>query len=131
MESIESLADKGYFEPSDLKKCEENQIVCYVAKPMFCNSTGNSVYFSNKFKYNIYDNTYTCSEKHKLFCMTKKADAIERKYANYEECSKCVNLNHITIILMCHKILSILNSFKYIFKRLFIHFSIYFIFFVF
>lgn len=96
LKSIESLADKGYFEPSDLKKCEENQIVCYVAKPIFSNSTGNSVYFSDKFKYNAYDNTYTCPEWHKLFCITKKSDAIERKYVNYEECSKCVNKDKCT-----------------------------------
>ncbi|SDL29825.1 hypothetical protein SAMN05216497_11738 [Clostridium cochlearium] len=25
------------FEPSDLKKCEENQIICYVSKPSFYN----------------------------------------------------------------------------------------------
>lgn len=52
VESIEVLADKGYFEPSDLKECEENQIVCYVSKPTFSNSTGESVYFADKFKYN-------------------------------------------------------------------------------
>jgi transposase len=51
VDSIESLADKGYFEPADLKKCEENQIVCYVSKPRFWNSTGDSDYFGDKFKY--------------------------------------------------------------------------------
>lgn len=96
VESIESLADKGYFEPSDLKKCEENQIVCYVSKPTFSNSTGNSVYFSDKFKYNPQDNTYTCPEGHKLLCITKKEDAAERKYVNYEVCSKCPNKDKCT-----------------------------------
>lgn len=96
VESIESLADKGYFEPSDLKKCEENQIICYVSKPSFHNSTGNSVYFSDKFKYNPQDNTYTCPEGHKLLCITKKIDAAERKYANYEACSKCSNKDKCT-----------------------------------
>lgn len=95
-ESIESLADKGYFEPSDLKKCEENQIICYVSKPSFHNSTGNSVYFSDKFKYNPQDNTYTCPEGHKLLCITKKIDAAQRKYANYETCSKCSNKDKCT-----------------------------------
>ena len=33
VESIESLEGKGYFEASDLKECEENQITCYVLKP--------------------------------------------------------------------------------------------------
>lgn len=77
VESIEPLADKKYFEPSNLKKCEENQITCYVSKPPYYNSTGNSVYFSNKFKYNPQDNTYTCPEGHKLLCITKKIDAAE------------------------------------------------------
>lgn len=96
VESIESLADKGYFEPSDLKKCEENQIVCYVSKPTFSNSTGNSVYFSDKFKYNPQDNTYTCPKGHKLLCITKKADAAERKYVNYKVCSKCSSKDKCT-----------------------------------
>jgi len=96
VESIESLADKGYFESSDLKKCEENQIVCYVSKPKFTNSTGNSVYFSDKFKYNPQDDTYTCPQKQTLLCITKKIDATEKKYVNYEACSKCPNKEKCT-----------------------------------
>lgn len=72
VESIEALADKGYFEPSDLKECEENKITCYVSKPSYNNSTGNSIYFTDKFKYNPQDNTYTCPEGNKLLCITKK-----------------------------------------------------------
>ncbi len=89
VESIESLADKGYFEASDLKECEENQITCYVSKPSFTNSTGNSVYFTDKFKYNQQDNTYICPEGHSLLCITKKVDATEKKYVNYEACTEC------------------------------------------
>lgn len=96
VESIEALADKGYFEPSDLKKCEENQIICYVSKPTYSNGTGNSVYFSDKFKYDAQDNIYICPEGQKLFCITKKADAIERKYVNYDACSKCPNKDKCT-----------------------------------
>ncbi len=96
VESIESLADKGYYEPSDFKKCEEEQIVCYVSKPTFANSTGYSVYFSDKFKYNLQDNTYTCPEGHNLLCITKKEEATERKYVNYEACSKCPNKDKCT-----------------------------------
>ncbi|MCG4581329.1 transposase, partial [Clostridium cochlearium] len=33
--ALQKLENKGYFEPSDLKKCEENQIICYVSKPSF------------------------------------------------------------------------------------------------
>lgn len=96
VDKIEALADKGYFEPSDLKNCEENNITCYVAKPRFTNSTGDSVYFNDKFKYNSEDNSYTCPEGNKLLCITKKADAKERKYVNKDACSKCKNKNRCT-----------------------------------
>jgi len=96
VESIESLADKGYFEASDLKECEENQITCYVSKPSYSNSTGEYAYFTDKFKYNPHYNTYTCPEGQVLSCMTKKADVPQRKYANYEACSKCPNKEKCT-----------------------------------
>lgn len=96
VESIEALADKGYFEPSDLKECEKNKITCYVSKPSYNNSTGNSIYFTDKFKYNPQDNTYTCPEGNKLLCITKKNDATERSYRNLEACSKCINKDKCT-----------------------------------
>lgn len=89
VESIECLADKGYFDPDDLKNCEENDIICYVSKPSFTNSTGNSIYFNDKFKYNPENNTYTCPEGQILECITKKKDAEERKYVNYAACAEC------------------------------------------
>jgi hypothetical protein len=46
VKGIEVLADKGYFEVSDLKKCEENDITYYVSKPKYSNSTGDSIYFN-------------------------------------------------------------------------------------
>jgi transposase len=96
VESIEALADKGYFESSDLKECEENKITCYVSKPSYNNSTGNSIYFTDRFKYNPQDNTYTCPEGNKLLCITKKIDATERSYRNHESCSKCENKDKCT-----------------------------------
>lgn len=89
VESIECLADKGYFDPDDLKNCEENDIICYVSKPSFSNSTGDSIYFNDKFKYNPENNTYTCPEGQILECITKKEDAGGRKYANYAACADC------------------------------------------
>ena len=89
VESIEVLADKGYFEVADLKKCEENDITCYVSKPIYSNSTGDSIYFNDKFIYNPQDNTYMCPEGQILVCITKKKDTDQRKYANYQACCNC------------------------------------------
>lgn len=96
IKSIESLADKGYFEVTDLIKCEENQIICYVSKPIYANSTGEFVYFYDNFKYNPQDNTYRCPEGHNLLCVTKKENTDKRKYVNFEACSKCPNKNKCT-----------------------------------
>lgn len=89
VKSIELLADKGYFEVSDLKKCEKNNITCYVSKPRYCNSIGDSIYFNDKFIYNPIDNTYTCPEGQILVCKTKKKDTEQRKYANHKACGNC------------------------------------------
>lgn len=91
VDSIEVLADKGYFDIDDLQKCQQNNIVSYVSKPVYSNSIGDSRYFSNKFRYNSKDNTYICPEGEILVCVTKKIDANQRKYINYDACSKCKN----------------------------------------
>ena len=39
-------------------KDSENDITCYVSKPRYSNSTGNSIYFTDRFIYNQQDNTY-------------------------------------------------------------------------
>jgi hypothetical protein len=94
VETIESLADKGYFDTSDLKECEENNIVCYVAKPKYQNSTGNPVYFSDKFKYNPQDNTYTCGRAeiivHNKKIRCKRKSMKTRKHAQSVQIKKSV-----------------------------------------
>ncbi|MHB7979157.1 transposase [Clostridium sporogenes] len=66
-------------------------MVPYVSKPVYSNSIDDSKYFSNKFRYNSKDNTYICPEGEILVCTTKKNDANQRKYINYDACSKCKN----------------------------------------
>lgn len=60
-----------------------------MSKPSYSISTGDSIYFSGKFKHNTQDNTYTCPRGQILLCMTKKEGTHQRKYANCEACSKC------------------------------------------
>lgn len=96
VDKIEVVADKGYFDTEDLKKCEENKITTYISKPQYANSIGDSRYFSNKFKYNPESNTYTCPEGKILACATKKNDVKERKYINFGACNKCKNKDKCT-----------------------------------
>lgn len=105
VETIESLADKGYFDSGDLKDCEENKIICYVSKPKYQNSTGNPIYFFDKFTYIQQDNTYICPGGQKLFCITKKPGAKERSYENKGACSKCKNKKECTTAKGARRIL--------------------------
>lgn len=97
VKSIELLADKGYFDIADLKKCEENDIICYVSKPRYSNSTKNSIYFTDRFIYNQHDNTYICPEGQILVCITKKKDIEQKKYTNQKACSNYICKDKCTI----------------------------------
>lgn len=50
-ETIEVLADKGYFDSKDFEKCEKEKIIAYVSKPRYSNSIGDSRYFLDRFRY--------------------------------------------------------------------------------
>ncbi|MGL5643037.1 MAG: IS1182 family transposase [Paraclostridium sp.] len=91
VETLESLADKGYFKISDLDKCERNGIITYVSKPKNPTQIGDSRYFHNKFKYQKEDNIYICPEGQKLYCITIKENTKQKKYRNTEACLNCKN----------------------------------------
>lgn len=91
VEKLEALADKGYFDSSDIAKCDYADIVTYVSKPVYSNQIGDSRYFTHKFKYNKDSDTYTCPEGKTLFLITKKADAQKKEYRNSDACNECVN----------------------------------------
>lgn len=91
VDSIEVLADKGYFHTGDFADCDKENIQAYVSKPRYSNSIGDSIYFSDKFQYMKEDDSYICPEGQKLFCNTKKPNAAKKMYCNYDACSNCKN----------------------------------------
>jgi hypothetical protein len=91
VDSIEVLADKGYFHTEDFIKYSKESIIPYVAKPTYSNSIGDTIYFSDKFKYLKDENLYICPEGQKLYCNTKKINAKQKKYCNYDACGACKN----------------------------------------
>lgn len=96
VETLEVLADKGYFDTEDFNKCNENGITPYVSRPRYSNSIGDSRYYSDKFKYIQSEDVYICPEGNKLFCITKKEDVKKRYYNNSEACAKCTNKSKCT-----------------------------------
>lgn len=72
VESIKALADKGYYNTDDLKACEKEGIITYVAKQVFSNATGEREFYSHKFLYNKEKNIYICPAGYELSCAIKK-----------------------------------------------------------
>ena len=98
LESIETLADKGFYETNDVIKCEENGIKTYVSKPYVQNSTCDTRFSHDKFKYIKRKDVYICPEGNLLECTTKKKNAAEKSYSNFGECSKCKYKANCTIM---------------------------------
>ena len=76
------LADKGYWNGEELKKCEENNINTIVSSP---EESGNIGYKKSDFKYNEKEDTYVCPAG-KILNRTGDKNRI---YANYKECKTC------------------------------------------
>lgn len=92
VDTLKALADKGYYNADDLKRCEKEGIATYVSKQAFSNSTGEREYYSDKFEYDKERNVYICPEGQELVCVRKKPideNTKEIKYKNFKACSKC------------------------------------------
>lgn len=92
VENLNVLADKGYYNADDLKKCNEENITTYIPKQIFSNSTGEREFYIDKFKYDKEKNVYICPAGQELRCIRKKPideNTKEIVYKNYEACSNC------------------------------------------
>lgn len=89
-EKFEALADKGYYQGEDLKKCDENGTITYVTKQVYANATGIREYYSDKFKYNPEEDVYICPEGEILYPQKHRKKNLDRvKYKNFSACHKC------------------------------------------
>lgn len=91
VDSIKALADKGYYNVDDLKACEKEGIITYVAKQVFSNATGEREFYSDKFEYNKEKNVYICPAGYELSCAIKRITEKTKRlnYKNNEACSQC------------------------------------------
>lgn len=59
-ETLEVLADKGYYKAEDLKKCVEKHITPYVTKQVYSNGTGDRDFYTDRFRYDAEKKVYIC-----------------------------------------------------------------------
>ena len=82
VEEITALADKGYWNGEELKKCKEKNITTIVASPK---EQGTRGYKKSDFIYNKEEDNYICPKGEIL----KRNREKERTYANRKACQKC------------------------------------------
>jgi hypothetical protein len=88
----EVLADKGYYQAKDLKKCAENGITVYITKQTYANGTKDQAFYSDRFKYDPERKVYICPGG-KSFIMSgrekKDGKVIGYEYRDDTACKKC------------------------------------------
>lgn len=90
--AFEVLADKGYYQAKDLKKCAENGITVYITKQTYANGTKDQVFYADQFKYDPEINVYLCpagKELHYYRARKKDGKIIGYEYRNYAACKDC------------------------------------------
>lgn len=89
------LADKGYYQYEDLKKCLESGILPIVPKQKTPNKTGNEKYILDNFIYDREKDIYICPENKILINVSKK-DSKEYSYKNKAACIECSQRDQCT-----------------------------------
>ena len=74
-EELDVIADKGYYNTVNIKKCIDNRITPYLSTPKYKASKKTDFFKSNKFEYNIQDDCYLCPNNQKLI----KSSTIQKK----------------------------------------------------
>ncbi len=89
--AFEVLADKGYYQAKDLKKCTENGITVYITKQIYANGTKDPAFYSDQFKYDPEKKVYICpggKELHYYRIRKREGKIIGYEYRN-DACKKC------------------------------------------
>lgn len=89
VEKLTALADKGYWNGEELKKCEEANITAIVSSP---EEQGNKGYKKSDFKYNKEEDYYLCP----MGQILHKTGGKEIKYINRKACRECKNRDKCT-----------------------------------
>lgn len=94
VESLEVLADKGYYNPDEIKKCIDNNMIPYVPEHKPKQSEEKSVpiprFYDRDFKYDAGRDVYICPQGNELTfgVMSKRRGKMMKKYRS-DSCSGC------------------------------------------
>lgn len=96
VERLEVVADMGYYDCQDVKKCEEQSITPYVSKPALSRNSG--LFMKEDFVYDTQKDVYECPNGEELKYVThgKERERGMRYYLNRDACSCCPLKSHCT-----------------------------------
>jgi transposase len=90
VEELDVVADMGYHNKQEIKKCQDERINCYIPEPAKSENEHIGYYAINEFQYDAQEDCYICPAKEKLtYRGTRFKDNLEsREYASVA-CKKC------------------------------------------
>ena len=65
-DELQVVADMGYYNHEELKRCEEAGITTYVSKPLVSKNTARGLFGKEKFVYEAHGDCYRCPAKERL-----------------------------------------------------------------
>jgi transposase len=99
VDQLTAVADTGYWERNNIKKCHEENIKCYVPKPVRSHNKSLGLYTNKDFQYNSENDCFYCPAGQKLTYrgkrMKKESGHVEKIYQTHE-CYACNKKNECT-----------------------------------
>lgn len=92
VDEIDATADTGYHNETEIKKCEQENITCFVPKPKPQSSNRKAkLYTKADFRYDAKNDCYICpSNKTLTYCgLTNWKDRNTQKKYGYRQCKAC------------------------------------------
>jgi hypothetical protein len=91
VETIDVVADKGYFKSEDIAACEKAGLTPHVPKPQRGAAVANGFFRKDEFRYDAAQDAYVCPGRHELKPIRQGRLRAIRKvdYANARACRDC------------------------------------------
>jgi Transposase DDE domain/Transposase domain (DUF772) len=91
VETIDVVADKGYFKSEDIAACEKAGLTPHVPKPQRGAAVANGFFRKDEFRYDAAQDAYVCPGRHELkpIRQGRLRDMRKVDYANARACRAC------------------------------------------
>jgi hypothetical protein len=90
-ETLEVVADKGYYSGEEIKKCEDHGIVTYIPKADVSSKLKKELFTKEEFRYDVLTDTYMCPAGEQLThrCTTTERKKVKMRYYGTAACKRC------------------------------------------